>query len=253
MTMPTLKERFERFMSALQGVENIDTLMKHCNLPNRKKADYLAFKRLVIIEQKSFDVDVDGKVQAVIDDFVHARGTVDNDNISFASFVQIIAQLPDGNDLRRRLRQILTQKVDDVLAEADKQTRDTRKTFFIPEAVGMVVVLNETAQLIEPDFFVDKAFEMLRKRLPTGEIRYPENHVAMLISEAHRIQSNDGEELIPIETVFSEAGNQIPFATVFTEAFRLRWAEFNQSGCMESPDFLRDVITRDPPRLFRTT
>jgi hypothetical protein len=52
VNMPTLKERFERFMSVLEGVENIDTLMKQCDLPGRKRANYLAFNRHVIIEQK---------------------------------------------------------------------------------------------------------------------------------------------------------------------------------------------------------
>ena len=58
MATLSLKERFESFMSQLGSVENIDALMKPCNLPNRLRADYLACKRLVIIEQKSFDLEI---------------------------------------------------------------------------------------------------------------------------------------------------------------------------------------------------
>ncbi len=240
-------------MSALEGVENIDVLMQQCNIPARLRAYYLAFKRLVIIEQKSLDVDVDNKVQAFIDDVVRERGNIGNDPILLPSFIQILARLPDGFDLKKQLRQILTQRIDDILAKADKQTHDTRKTFLIPEAIGVVVVLNENAPLIEPDYFQDKAFDMLRKRLLTGELRYPNNQVVLLISEAHRIPSTDNVVVIPTETTFSEAGNQLPIATHCADILRQRWAEFNQASCVESSDLTRDVTTRDAQKLFRTT
>jgi hypothetical protein len=73
--MLTLKERFERFMSTLQGVENIDTLMEQCDLPGRQRADYLALSRRVIIEHKSLEFDPHDKVQAFIDGILRLRGT----------------------------------------------------------------------------------------------------------------------------------------------------------------------------------
>jgi hypothetical protein len=120
------------------------------------------------------------------------------------------------------------------------------------EAVGIVVILNDNAQLIEPDFVVDKAFDMLRKRLPTGEIRYPDNHVVILISEAHRVPLDDPLELIPIERIFSYAGNQLPIATHCSDILKQRWAEFNQASYVESSDRTRGVRTRDPQKVFRT-
>jgi hypothetical protein len=168
--MPTLKERFERFMSVLEGVENIDTLMKQCDLPGRKRANYLAFNRHVIIEQKSLEVDPDYKIQTFIDDLLRARGIIDADQVSLVSFAHVLTQLPDGDDSKKQLYQKLTKGIDDILAKADKQTRDTRKTFFIPEAVGIVVILNDNVQILEPDFVVVKAFDTLRKCLPTGSI-----------------------------------------------------------------------------------
>jgi hypothetical protein len=89
--------------------------------------------------------------------------------------------LPSGNPFVRRLHAILTQPIDNLLARADKQTRDTRLTFSIPEALGVVVVLNEDAQLIEPDYFQDKAWDMFRTELEPGRLRYPENQVAIFV------------------------------------------------------------------------
>ena len=246
----SLKERFERFMSWGDFAESIDALTIADHIAGRKKADYLACKRTVIIEQKSTDHDVDGKVRALLGDCTRQHGPLDCEHISLAAVIDAVVRLPPGNPFKPRLRAILTQRIDDYLAEADKQTRDTRLTFSVPAAVGVVVVLNERAQLIEPDYFVDKAWDMLRKEVEPGILRYPHNQVAILISEAHRIPSADGSEMIPVETVFSEAGLTNPAAEAFAEELRRRWAEFNQAETREWPGPIRDVTTRDPPTLF---
>jgi hypothetical protein len=211
--MATLKERFEGFMSVLDGVENIDTLMKECHLPGRQRADYLAFDRRVIIEQKSLDVDPDQKVQSFVDDLIRERGTLGTGQASLISLAHILEGLPDGNDLKKQLYHKLTKGIDDLLAKADKQTRDTRETFVVPYAIGIVVILNDNAQILEPDFVAVKAFETLRKRSPAGELRYPNNEVVIVISEAHRVLTDDHVELIPTETILSDAGNQRPIAS----------------------------------------
>jgi len=177
---------------------------------------------------------------------------LDGDQVTLAGIIDAVAKLPPGNPFKPRLRAILTQRIDDYLAEADKQTRDTRLTFSIPAAVGIVVILNEHAPLIEPDYFQDKAWDMCRKEVAPGSLRYPENQVALLISEAHRIPSTDGSEMIPVETTFSDAGLSNPAAISFAEELRERWAQFNHAGAMEWPEPIRDVTTRDPATLFKT-
>ena len=207
---------------------------------------------MVIIEQKSIDHDLDAKVQAFLGDLVRQHGPLEAEHITLAGIIDAVAKLPPPNPFRLRLRAILTQRIDDYLAEADKQTRDTRLTFSIPTAVGVVVVLNEHGQLIEPDYFMTKAWEMLRKEVAPGKLRYPENQVALCISEAHRIPSADGSEMIPVETTFSDAGLNSPAAESFAQELRQRWAEFNQAGTREWPGPIRDVTTRGAARLFKT-
>jgi hypothetical protein len=248
----SLKKRFERFMSLGDFAESIDTLTIANQIPGRRKADYLARDRSVIIEQKSIDRDVDAKVQAFLDDLTRHYGPLDGEHITLAGIIDAVATLPPRNSFNPRLRAILTQRIDDYLAEADKQTRDTRLTFSIPAAVGVVVILNEHAPLIEPDYFHDKAWDMLRKEGTLGGLRYPENQVVLLISEAHRIPSADGSEMIPVETTFSDAGASNSAAIFFAEELRQRWAEFNHAGAMEWPGPIRDVTTRDPATLFKT-
>jgi hypothetical protein len=92
---------------------------------------------------------------------------------------------------------------------------------------------------------------MLRKEVAPGRLRYPENQVALLISEAHRVPLTDGSEMIPVETTFSDAGLSNPAAESFAQELRQRWAEFNQAGAREWPEPIRDVTTRDPAPLFK--
>jgi hypothetical protein len=239
-------------MSLGDFAESIDALTVATQIPGRKKADYLARDRTVIIEQKSIDHDVDAQVRIFLKELTCQHGPLDWEHVTLAGIIDAVAKLPSGNPFRRRLLTILTKRIDDYLAEADKQTRDTRLTFSIPNAIGVLVVLNEHAPLIEPDYFTSKAWNMLRKEAEPGRLRYPHNQVVLLISEAHRIPSEDGTEMIPVETIFSDAAVQNSSADLFAIEFRQRWAEFNQAGVRESQGPIRDVTTRDAPPLFET-
>jgi len=230
--------------------ESIDEIAA-ANQPGRQKADYLACDRSVIIEQKSFDRDVDTKVRALLGELAQQHGPFVCEALTLADIIDVIGTLPAGNPFKPRLLEILTQKIDDVLAKADKQTHDTRHTLSLPMAIGIVVILNEHAPLIEPDYFVVKAWQMLRKENAPGILRYPNNQVVILISEAHRQPSED-RDIRPVETVFSEAGLKNPTAESFAAEFRRRWADFNDAGTMEWPTPVREVTTRDPAKLFET-
>jgi len=247
--MQTLKERFEEFILSIKGVESVDRLMTQCNLPGRKSADYLALNRRVIIEQKSLDIDPDHKVPEFFEKHTNIGDPVDGD---LTSLSHLLRRLPEGTQLGIDLYRSLTKGLDDILSHADKQTRDTRKTFFIPEAIGVVVILNDSAPTLEPDVVTIKAAEMLRKKLtPTNELRYPENHAVILISEAHRIPSDKAEELIPTSTAFSDLGGQMTFATSFTEVLLRRWAEFNNASFTDDPESWEGFETREAAKIFR--
>lgn len=237
-------------MATSDFAESIDEIAA-ANQPGRQKADYLACNRSVIIEQKSFDRDVDAKVRALLGELAQQHGPFGREALTLADIIGVIGTLPAGNPFKPRLLEILTQKIDDVLAKADKQTRDTRHTLSLPTAIGVVVILNEHAPLIEPDYFVVKSWEMLRKEIAPGILRYPDNQVVILISEAHRQPSEDAD-IRPVDTVLSEAGLKNPAAESFAVEFRRRWADFNDAGAMEWPDPVREVTTRDRAKLFKT-
>src|SRR6516164_9754777 len=89
----SLKERFERFMSSGDFAENIDALTTTDNVLGRKKADYLACDRSVIIEQKSIDHDVDAQVRAFIDDLTRQHGPLNCEHVTLAGIIDAVAKL----------------------------------------------------------------------------------------------------------------------------------------------------------------
>jgi hypothetical protein len=79
---------------------------------------------------------------------------------------------------------------------------------------------------------------MLRKQ-PDGAPRYVHNQVIVLISESHVIDAGEGVTMYNMSTVYSETGNEIPFATTFVESLNERWAAFNNAGYLESSSWNR--------------
>jgi hypothetical protein len=167
------------------------------------------------------------------------------------SLAELLSKIvPDGAALFDELRERITKVLDDIIAKADDQTRDTKQTFLIPEAIGIVVVLNERAQLLDPDIATVKLFDMLRKRRQDRELRYVHNQVIVLISEAHIIQAGEDVRMFPMSTIYSDAGNEILLATTFTESLEKQWAAFNNAGYLESSELWDNFRPRDPAKVF---
>jgi hypothetical protein len=254
MSAPSLKQRFEAFMASLSSAENIDEILKSSSrcypdagyvrfLEDFKRADYLAFNRAAIIEQKSLEVDVDGKLGIFLNKLIKDRGVI---GCGATSIEYIIKQMPDRDELNKKLFQLLSQGVDKKLSDCDTQIENTRELFLISEAIGIVVLLNENAQYLTPDLLVYRAFHTIRKRDARGAVRYPNIHAVLIISEAHRIIGEGTSELIPVETILSDTGAVLQATVRCTEALSRLWCAFNQAGYVDSTVGPRLVRTRDP-------
>jgi hypothetical protein len=236
-------------MLSKKGVESVDHLLKHCVLEGLQRADYLVCNRRVVIEQKSIDVNPDYKIQQFLEKLA-SDGRLPGVRQENWSLAELLSKVPNGAALFDELRERVTKVLDDIIAKADHQTKDTKETFSIPDAIGVVVVLNENAPLMFPDIAMVKLFDMLRKRRQDGELRYVHNHVIVLISEAHVIRSVEDTTMFNMATVYSEAGNHIPLATAFTESLKEQWAAFNNAGYLESSELWDNFGTRAPEKVF---
>jgi len=246
--MMSLKKRFERFMLSTPGVESIDNLVRprESELTGRKRADFLACDRRVVIETKSLDINPVEKIQRFLDGLAQSGRLP---KAGDTTLEELLSDLPNGQALYDELLARVTRVFDDNIARADDQTRDTRSIFNIPDAIGVVVILNENAALLYPDQSVLRIFDVLRK-VRGGELRYVHNHVVIYISEAHIVDAGGGVTMYDMGTVYSDLGNDIPFVTTYAEGLNKRWAAFNGAGYLDSSELWDNFRPRDPVKPF---
>jgi|SRR5580658_1489495 hypothetical protein len=171
-TRPTLRARFEAFVKTLDGYEDIDALLKFSKTTGgRMRADYLFQGREIIVEQKTLESNPIHRPQKFADEIMRERGIV---VLGRSSTQRIFSRQPDANALQRRLVLDIAKTIDDDVAKADKQTRDTRLIFSIPSAVGILVLLNEGARILAPDVIHYALANSFQKRIVGGALRYCE-------------------------------------------------------------------------------
>ena len=138
----SLRNRFERFFRTLDEFESIDELIRSHDCPGLKRADYLLANRTLIIEKKVLEVDPVDRPQKFMDTFMKKQGMRAYGELS-SDF--IFSKMPDGHAAKTQMFRHLTNNLDDLVSTADKQTRDTRQIFGLPDALG-VLLLNEKAK-----------------------------------------------------------------------------------------------------------
>ncbi len=229
--MGRLNTRFEAFVHAGKGFENIDTLLRHSVLPEKKRADYLLLNRQIIIEQKSLDTDPVYKAESFVNDLFASRGIFGYGQFGLAP---ILNKLSDGEKVKADFHAKMTKIIDDIIAHADKQTKDTREIFMIPASLGVVVILNEAAGSLFPDAVRYRVQKTLCKKARDGALRYPHNDVVIIISEAHKIKGLSTVPTIPILMVVSASRKRGDIALAFANDLARNWAAFNGASYTEN-------------------
>jgi hypothetical protein len=223
----SLEERFERFMLSTPDVESIDKLLRLHEPAKLTGADYLACDRRAVITVGRIEIDPERKVRRYLDEFQLDRSSAGGD----MTLAQSLCKAPDGAVILEETRQRLSKGLEETIARADKQTRDTKRIFNIPAALGIVVTLNEEATLLYPDLAPGILSEMIGGRGGEDDVQ---NRVIVLITEAHHIYANSRVTLYDTTIVYSGAGDAVPFATEFAEDLKRRWVDFNNAGRTKS-------------------
>jgi hypothetical protein len=222
--MDDLQQRFESFVRTLRGFESIDALLKGVHLDQKKRADYLLWDRLIIIEQKVLVADPAEKPQQFVNQLMNQGRVIVYGQVSTDS---IFERMPDGEEQKKRMFLQIAKGLEASFAAADKQTRDTREIFSIPQAVGLVVLLNASAPMLYPDVIRYGLSQALMKKRDDGSVRYRHNDGIVVISEAHSTASR--KDLGPL--CFSATAphtNSGQLVRDFSEYLLRAWAAFNR-------------------------
>jgi hypothetical protein len=229
MTAPPvtpLKERFEVFIRNLAGTEQIDAVLAGPDVPDMKRADYLLANRRIIAEQKSLDVDPEPKLQAFMEQLMEERGFVAYGRVQTND---IFDRLDDGAAQHKNLFLRLTRNIEQIVAYADKQTRDTKQIFDIPKAAGILIVLNDSAYTLYPDVVAHRIGRTMNARLSDGSPRYPHNAVTILIPESHVLDANGPQRQVVIPIIKGPSSPAYPGIENAAQGLVQAWARFNRA------------------------
>jgi hypothetical protein len=207
----------------MSGFESVDNLLAGSR-ETRKRADYLLRDRRVIVEQKVLQVDQDHRPQQFINRLIEQRRILFFGRLSTDT---IFNKLPDGQELKREMFLSMTKGFEDDVAAADKQTRDTRAIFSIPDAAGIVVILNQGASALPPDLLGFGLNHVLNKRREDGSLRYVHNDGVVVISGTHVVPDSNGRPGMPCFATYAPHGRLQDAVAGFSEALLRGWASFN--------------------------
>jgi hypothetical protein len=232
--MTNLRERFEAFIKTVRGFESIDELLKDAHFEGKKRADYLLDDRQIIIEQKVLEHDPSDKAQKFINRLLKERGIL---AYGTHSTDRIFASMPDGDEQKRRMFLSITKGLEASFADADKQIRQTRNIFSVPDAVGMFVILNVAAPTLRPDLITWALSQVLAKRRDDGTVRYPHIDGVVMISEAHTDISSRGRRGAPCYSSPSPHTKSETRVRAFSESLIHAWAAFNNIPVVRQDTF----------------
>jgi hypothetical protein len=182
-----LSSRFESFIRTMSGFEDIDSLLRGQNSKNQ--ADYLLWNRKIILEQKILVVDPGHRPQKFVDTLLQERRMAMFGTLSTR---YIFDRLTDGTELERDMFLDMTKGLGDNTEHADRQIRDTREIFSIRDAIGVLILLNESAPTLRPDLVTFRLNNIFGKRSAGGSFRYPNIDGVVLISESHTLHGPQG-------------------------------------------------------------
>lgn len=192
----TLEERFLAFIRTFDGAEVIDDLALTPEQQAGQKADFFFSRREIIGELKSLKTNTESKIEAILKPY--------EDTPEWPHFYgeqelhKIINFLPDKDKLNATLFNAVTNSIEGIFEKANRQIRTTKKTFNLPGAGGLLIILNDFIDVFSPDALVRRVRKCFQKRNAGGEHRFPEITVVWAVNEAHYTQVTPTLKAMPI-------------------------------------------------------
>jgi hypothetical protein len=238
-----LEARFKVFLRDLEETESIDELTLTREQQAAPKADYFFANRTIVGEIKALYEDTTTKIDVILDPY---RNTPDWPIlIGDQDLERVLQHLPDRDRLRATIFRSITRSIEAVVEKANRQIRETKRTFGIPDAGGLLIILNDAVDILSPDIVVYRVRRALKKRTADGALRYANISAVLIIGGAHYTQLKPDLKGMPILTILNLV-LETDFVEEFIRHLSRKWAAFEQQ-------LLIPIGTTDLPNLrFRT-
>jgi hypothetical protein len=218
-----LQTHFYNFVRRLAGTEVIDDLPQKSAAQPQSRADIFFQNRAVIAELKRLETDTEPKIQAILEPFSKTKYWplfVGERPIS-----QILPQLPDSREIHKKIYNAVAGSLEYRVRDANGQIRLTKESFGLPDAKGILIVLNDTIDVLDPNVMAHKFGQTLLKTKDGGS-RYPYVGCVWLLCETHTTTLAGPKTLLSIVITNPRLPDD-PWLAAFMDQVQLRWAEFN--------------------------
>lgn len=229
-----LEERFDRFARQLPGAESIDELVVGISADG-PRADYLWRNRTVIVELKTLTVDPQDKIDQMVTE-LSARP-------DFPLFVgrapmdRVLRHIPDGDAVMRKLSQKVLRSIEGAFRSAKHQIANTRSIFHCPDALGLLVVLNQGVETFAPA-------DLVRELSRLTELRQEEVRgidAVWLLTEAHQMSGSH-----PCIFITGSTLDRFEWGNEYLDSLNRTWAAFNNSSLIVRDHQKKPDLSVDP-------
>jgi hypothetical protein len=244
-----LQTHFYNFVRRLAGTEIIDDLAHRSADQPESRADIFFQDRTVVAELKRLETDTEPKIQAILEPLSKTEYWplfVGERPIS-----QILPHLPNGREVHRKIYDAVAGSLEYRVRDANGQSKATKEAFHLPDAKGILIVLNDTIDVLDPNVMAHKFAQTLLKK-KHGKSRYPHVGCVWLLCESHTTTLAGPKTLLSIVIANPRLPEDVLLAA-FMDQLQLRWSEFNgmpfHRTTMEIQK-LNDILltpTRRPP------
>jgi len=167
----------------LPSIRSIDDIPQDSYDSSQEIADYFAYNRTLIIEQKSITTDQANKIQSIIEAY--------SDEDFYPMFFGerdlnlVLEKFPNGEAVRRKLYVQITKALEGYLNKAKRQIKSTADVFAVDDPCGLVIVLNDKVKSLSPEVVVTRLSQRLHERRSDGSLRYEGIHFVLYVCETH--------------------------------------------------------------------
>lgn len=229
---PTLEDRFFTFCRRFPDAEEIDVVVAPETIPTGLKiADFLFEKRSIVCEVKTLTNETGLKLAR----YMEQNGIGPSQLGSGIHIIRdLFLQMDDGERKFQKAITLITTPLCDGVDEAEKQIRDTKQLLDLPNADGLVVILNERVTLAGPPLIMERLAQRLAKKTADGA-PYHKNLTHFLhIGEKYTLGDENNFLNLSLSNPLVTEQNS---SAAFTQRLMKEWAHFNgQSFAMASPE-----------------
>jgi hypothetical protein len=219
-----LEAVMHEFLVRRLGCEVIDSLVFPPGEGNSSRADYFFHDRTVIIEVKSL---VDDRAEVVRATLAKYRRQPDWPDFRGESDVQeLLARHPRGPEISKELTLKISRVISRACLSADRQIGETKRVFALPQSMGVLILLNDHVDVLDPAVTGSQLASLLRGRGKNGSRRYAHLDSAIAVDWAHYSSDQGPGRETALLVCPADDPSEEQLADSFEPLFTTAWASF---------------------------